>query len=103
MADNVFFIDDELVERLMRGDTAPATASKKKRPATSSSLASAVALASAGRIDGAIKELEAAAARGESPAEGYSGPGHLRFEQQHWEEAAASSRKVVEGGTNHSH
>ena len=44
MPDNnetVFFIDDDLVERLMRGDTAPADPTKKKRQASVSALATA--------------------------------------------------------------
>jgi hypothetical protein len=93
MADNnetVFFIDDDLIERLMRGDTAPADPSKKKRPATVSAFASAVKLASDGKLDDAIKELERAASEGENPIDVQNGLGHLRFEQQNWDEAARS-------------
>src|ERR1700689_4816795 len=82
----VFFIDDELVERLMRGD-APEGSSKHKRPASSSALAKALKLAGAGKIDDAVQELEAAAERGENPAEVFSALGHLKFEQQKWEDA----------------
>ena len=39
----VFFIDDDLIERLLRGDAAPASA-KPKRPAAASGLAAAVAV-----------------------------------------------------------
>src|SRR5580658_6695237 len=96
----VFFIDDELVERLMRGD-APETSSKAKRPAGSSALASAVKLAGAGRLDDAVKELEGAAAQGENPIEIQSGLGHLRFEQKRWEDAERCYRKVTETDANH--
>ena len=95
----VFFIDDELVERLMRGDAAESS-SKPKRPANSSALAKAVKLAASGRLDDAVKELEAAAARGENPVEVYSGLGHLRFEQQKWEEAERCYGKVMEADPN---
>ena len=91
MPDNnetVFFIDDDLVERLMRGDTAPADPTKKKRPATVSALATAVKLASDGKLDDAVNELERAANEGENPVEVQTGLGHLRFEQQKWDEAA---------------
>ena len=66
---HVFFVDDELIERLMRGDTPADTSSGKKRPASSTALGSAVKLAGAGKLDEAVKELEAAASRGEDPAE----------------------------------
>ena len=89
---NVFFIDDELVERLMRGD-APESSPKPKSPASSSALAKAVKLAASGRLDEAVKELEGAAGRGEDPVEVYSGLGHLRFEQQKWEEAGAATAR----------
>ena len=92
--DHAFFVDDELVERLMRGDS-PAAKSKTQRPAETTALGNAVKLASAGRLDEAIKELESAAARGENPAEVYAGLGHLRFEQQKWGEAGACYGKVV--------
>ena len=49
MAENqdqhVFFVDDDLIERLMRGDVVDDPA-KKKRPANSTALARAVQLAS---------------------------------------------------------
>src|SRR6266404_1451642 len=91
----VFFVDDDLIERLMRGDTVD-DPTKKKRQASSSALAKAVTLASEGKLDDAVKELEAAAQRGESPAEVYTGLGHLRFEQQNWSEAARCYAKVAE-------
>src|SRR5690348_1502131 len=94
---NVFFVDDELIERLMRGDTtADASSNKKKRPASATSLGNAVKLANAGKLEEAVKELTEAAARGENPAEVYSGLGHLRFEQQKWDEAAAAYSKSLE-------
>src|SRR5438876_877991 len=92
--ERAFFVDDELVERLMRGDTLAAKP-KTQRPAETNALGNAVKLAAAGRLDEAIKELEGAAARGESPAEVYSGLGHLRFEQQKWGEAGACYSKVI--------
>jgi tetratricopeptide (TPR) repeat protein len=98
---HVFFIDDELVERLMRGDAAAESSSKPRRPASSSTLAKAVKLAAAGRLDDAVKELEGGAGRGENPVEIYSGLGHLRFEQQKWEEAERCYGKVVEADSNH--
>src|SRR5207302_3055668 len=92
----VFFVDDELIERLMRGDVIEDPARKKKRAASSSVLAKAVALATSGRLEDAIGELEGAAERGESPAEVYAALGHLRFEQKNWEEAARCYGKVAE-------
>ena len=61
-ADTVFFIDDDLIERLMRGDaSAAAGASQNKRPAESSALGVAVKLASEGKLDEAVRKLEEAA------------------------------------------
>src|SRR5580704_4880359 len=99
MADNnetVFFIDDDLIERLMRGDTTPADPSKKKRAVTVSAFANAVKLASDGKLDEAVKELERASSEGENPVDVHNGLGHLRFEQQKWDEAAHSYQKVIE-------
>src|ERR1700687_402988 len=96
----VFFVDDELIERLMRGDVVDDPA-KKKRPASSSTLAKAVTLASSGRLDDAVSELEAAAKRGESPAEVYAALGHLRFEQKNWAEATRCYSKVAEVEPKH--
>ena len=42
--DHAFFVDDELVERLMRGDS-PAAKSKTQRPAETTALGNAVKLA----------------------------------------------------------
>jgi len=60
-----FFIDDELVERLMRGDALPDKAAdkgpekaRKQRPAEVTVLAKAVTLAGEGKLDDAIRELE---------------------------------------------
>ena len=86
--ETIFFIDDELIERLMRGDTAPADPSKKKRPAEVSALVTAVKLATDGKLDDAVKELERAASQNENPVEVQTALGHLRFEQQKWDEAA---------------
>src|SRR6478672_1653564 len=97
--EQAFFVDDELVERLMRGDS-PASKPKTQRPAETSALGNAVKLAAAGRLDDAIKELEGAASRGEKPAEVYTGLGHLRFEQQKWGEAAACYSKVIAAEAN---
>jgi tetratricopeptide (TPR) repeat protein len=99
--ETVFFIDDDLIERLMRGDTAPADPTKKKRPATVSALATAVKFATDGKLDEAVKELERAAAEGENPVEVETGLGHLRFEQQKWDEAARSYAKVIELDPKH--
>src|ERR1700733_1582808 len=95
-SETVFFIDDDLVERLMRGDSAPADPSKKKRPAEATALATAVKLASDGKLDEAVKELERGLSQGENQVEIETGLGHLRFEQQKWDDAARSYSKVVE-------
>src|SRR5258707_11256235 len=103
MAENnegVFVVDDDLIERLLRGDTVE-DPSKKKRPIASSALAAAVKLASEGRIDDAVKELERAAAKGESPNEVHTALGHLKFEQQNWSEAANWYRKVTTADAKH--
>src|SRR5579862_9754928 len=101
MAQNeVFFIDDDLVERLLRGDAAPASP-KQKRPAASSGLAAAVTLATEGKLDDAVRELELALERGENPVEVHSGLGHVRFEQQNWSEAECQYRKVAELEAKH--
>ena len=92
---NVFFVDDDLIERLMRGDTADVS-SKKKSPAESSALVKAIKLAEEGKLDEAVIELEGAAARGENPKETYFGLGHLHFEQQHWDAAAGCYAKAAE-------
>ena len=100
MAENneqgVFVVDDELIERLLRGD-APEDSSKKKRPVASSGLAVALKFASEGRLDDAVKELERAASKGESPNEVHTALGHLKFEQQNWAEAANWYRKAALG------
>src|SRR6266446_5081893 len=96
----VFFVDDELVERLMRGDKLEDPA-RKKRPASSISLGRALTLASGGRLDDAVRELEGAAERGESPAEVHAALGHLRFEQKKWDEAARCYSKVAEADPRH--
>jgi Flp pilus assembly protein TadD len=88
-----FFVDDELIERLLRGD-AP-VANKPTRPASTNALADAIQLATNGRLDEAAAALEDAAKRGEDPAEVYSALGHVRFEQQRWEDAAAAYAKVT--------
>ena len=94
--ETIFFIDDDLVERLMRGDTTAADPSKKKRPAEATALSTAVKLASDGKLDDAVKELERALGQGENAIEVHTGLGHLRFEQQKWDEAAAAYSKVIE-------
>ncbi|PYT17466.1 MAG: hypothetical protein DMG59_07230, partial [Acidobacteria bacterium] len=96
---HVFFVDDELIEKLMRGDAVDAR--KKKRPASSGALANAVKLASSGRLSDAVKELESAAERGENPLEIYACLGHLRFEQQNWSDAARCYAKVAELDPKH--
>src|SRR5665213_4252721 len=102
-ADNtqqVFFVDDDLIERLLRGDPAPVPP-KPRRPAYSSSLAPAIELASAGKLDDAVQKLEDALdhtenARSENAAEIHSGLGHLRFEQRDWNRAEHHYAKAVE-------
>src|SRR5579863_9940877 len=99
MAENndqtVFFVDGDLVERLMRGDS-DAGPDKTKRPAASPTLAKAVILASEGHVDDAVRALEGAAERGESPIEVHTGLGHLGFEQQSWAEAARNYARATE-------
>jgi tetratricopeptide (TPR) repeat protein len=96
----VFFVDDELIERLLRGDAPPVPA-KPQRPAFSSSLAPAIALATEGKLDDSVQTLEGALhqtenARGENAAEIHNGLGHLRFEQQNWAEAERHYAKALE-------
>ena len=90
----VFFVDDDLVERLMRSDS-DADPGKPKRQAASSTLIKAVTLASEGHVDDAIRALEGASARGEDPIEVHTGLGHLGFEQQNWAEAARHYAKAA--------
>src|SRR5579862_7613397 len=97
---NVFVVDDDLIERLLRGD-APEDPSKKKRQVESSALAAAIKLASDGKLDEAVKELERAASKGESPNEIHGALGHLKFEQQKWSEAAEWYRKVTTAEPKH--
>jgi tetratricopeptide (TPR) repeat protein len=97
-ADNdsrLFFVDSELIERLLRGDTAPGPA-QQQRPVSSAGFAAAVALASEGRIDDAVRELESAAERGEDAMEVQTGLGHLRFEQRKWSEAQAHYARAAQ-------
>jgi len=55
----VFFVDDDLIERLLRGDPAPVPP-KPQRPAFSNSLAPAIELASTGKLNDAVQKLEGA-------------------------------------------
>src|ERR1700685_1603861 len=96
----VFFVDDDLIERLLRGDPIPVPP-KPQRPAFSSSLAPAIELASQGKLDDAVRKLEGALentenARGENAAEIHNGLGHLRFEQKNWKDAERHYAKAVE-------
>ncbi len=91
----LFFIDGELIERLMRGDRTPVQ-TQQQRPVTASALTAAVSLASEGRLDDAAKELQSAADHGEDTADVQAGLGHLRFEQQNWIEAEAHYAKVTQ-------
>lgn len=88
-----FFVDDELVERLLRGDSS--ASGKASRPAAAPSLAQAVEQAAVGHLDDAAITLDRAAQQGEDQAEVYSALGHVRFEQQLWEEAAECYGKVA--------
>jgi tetratricopeptide (TPR) repeat protein len=90
----VFFVDDDLIERLLRGDTAPVPP-KPQRPAFAGSLAPAIELASAGKVDAAVEHLKAALDRGESAGEVHNALGHLRFEQQNWSEAELHYARAV--------
>ena len=80
-AQQVFFVDDDLIERLLRRDPTPLSP-KPQRPAYSSSLAPAIELASEGKLDDAVRELEGGLQRGENAAEVHSGLGHLRFDER---------------------
>src|SRR5580765_2933444 len=96
----VFFVDDDLIERLLRGDAAPIPP-KPQRAAYSSSLAPAIELAAEGKLDDAVQKLESALhhtenARAENAAEIHNGLGHLRFEQQDWNAAERHYAKAVE-------
>ena len=91
---NVFFVDDELIERLMRGDDL-APAGKPKRATKSVALARALELVSNGLLEDAIRELEQATQQGENTTDIHSSLSHLYFEQQSWEQAAAGYRKVL--------
>ncbi len=84
-----FFVDDELVERLMRADVIH-TPAKKKHAADSSALAEAVRLASDGRLDDAVMELQRTLDEGNKSVEIHAALGQLRFEQEKWSEAADS-------------
>jgi len=98
-----FFIDDDLIERLMRGDALPDRGGDKakQRPAEVSSLAKVVTLAGEGKLDDAVRELEAAAKRGDNPLEVSLALGHLRFEQQNWVEAARCYASAAELDPKH--
>ena len=100
MAENkdqhVFFVDDDLIERLMRGDSVEDPGQEKASGILARALARAVQLASENRLDDAVKELERAAEKGENPVEVNTGLGHLRFEQQKWNDAARAYAKVAE-------
>jgi tetratricopeptide (TPR) repeat protein len=97
---SVFFVDDDLIEKLMRGD-APAASGKSKREAPSNALVKAVELASAGHLADAIRELEQAVQRGERSADIYSSLAHLYFEDKSWSKAADHYSKVIEGKPSH--
>jgi tetratricopeptide (TPR) repeat protein len=99
-AQQVFFVDDDLIERLLRGDAAPIPP-KPQRPAFSGSLAPAIELASEGKLDNAVQKLEGALnhpenAPGENAAEIHNALGHLRFEQQDWNASERQYAKAVE-------
>ncbi|MBZ5603967.1 MAG: hypothetical protein LAO79_16835, partial [Acidobacteriia bacterium] len=108
MAENnektVIIVDDELIERLLRGDAprveaprgdAAGDPSKKARTVASSALATAIKLATEGKLDDAVKELENAVSKGEATVENHLALGHLKFEQQKWDESAEWYRKVT--------
>src|SRR5262245_36807543 len=97
---SVFFVDDDLIEKLMRGD-ASADPAKTKRAAQSHVLVRAVELASTGGLAEAIRELEEAVERGEQSADIHSSLGHLYFEDKAWAKAAASDGKVIETEQSH--
>src|SRR5215471_6220551 len=100
-ADTVFFVDDDLIEKLMRGDTGSPASRPSARPAEAGALSVAVKLASEGKLDEAIRKLDEAARKGESPVEVQTALGHLRFEQQKWDEAARCYAKAIEAEPPH--
>jgi tetratricopeptide (TPR) repeat protein len=97
--EHIFFVDDELVERLMRGD--PVQPSQKTRPAETNALAKAVKLAQEGKLSEAAAVLEEAARQNGNPVEIYSALGHIRFEQEKWEEATDCYIRVAEADDKH--
>src|ERR1700730_16297030 len=64
-----------------------------RTPASSAALGRAVALYLEGKTPAALKELSAAIEGGDNPAELYSAMGHIQFEVQQFEDAAASYGK----------
>ena len=80
--------------RMGRGDR------RKKRASFAGAFAKAVSLASRGRLDEAILELETAG-DDEDAIELRAGLGHLRFEQQNWAEAALQYAAVAQAEPEH--
>ena len=91
----LFVVNGDLVESLLRGDKGSVDPNKAAIEA-SDGLARGVALADHGHIDQAIRALEEAFARGENPVEIQTALGHLRFEQENWSAAEAHYSKAMQ-------
>ena len=101
----LFFIDSELIERLMGGDSLPAqqaAQAEQPRPIPVGPLTVAVALASEGRLEDAANELKNAAAHGEDSADVQASLGHVLFEQEKWVEAETHYAAVTRLQPQHS-
>src|SRR5881394_3547876 len=83
----------------LRLDIIPAGAAKT--PAASEALWKAIALHLEGKTDLALKELTAAIAGGDSPAELYSALGHIQFELKKFADAAQSYQKAAQADPKH--
>ena len=101
----VVFMDDDLIERLLRGDDPSKAGADANtgiaRTSESGSLVEAVELASEGRLDDAIGALQEAKSDTEDSVEVRNSLGHLNFEKQDWTAAAHNYASVLEAQPNH--
>ena len=96
----VLFVDDDLIEKLLRGDSVAETP-KPAREVQSNALAKAIELVTAGKLDEAIEELNKAAESGKHVTDIHATLGHLWFEKRNWAEAAKHYHAVVEKDVKH--
>ena len=89
----LWFVDDELVEKLVRADEA--VPEQVQRPAETSATAQALALHADGKSRQALEILERAIEKGESLPELYAMSGWIRIETQQYGEAAASFANLL--------